>query len=137
MTRSEILELLRRAGFPEESLNVAAAVVQAESRGNPNATSIVTPLQAATWNDEHPGEPKHSQERSFGLFQVNTIAHPEYDEGRLLDPDYNARAAFVLSSGGTNWHPWGTYTAAASDPNSYLHWMPGGSHYVAGDDGAC
>jgi hypothetical protein len=126
MNLSELRELCRRAGFPEGSLDVAAAVAMAESQGNPNAVNIVTPLQAQTWNDEHPGEVKHAAERSFGLFQVNTIVHPEYDEGRLADPDYNAHAALVLSQGGLNWHPWSTYTHG-----TYLQWMPGGERYDA------
>lgn len=130
MNLADLRELLRRVGFPEESLDRAAAVAMAESRGNPNAVAIVTPLQAETWNNEHPGQPRHAAERSFGLFQVNTLAHPEYDEGRLADPDYNAAAALVLSQGGTNFHPWATFNAPASDPNSYLHWMPGGANYA-------
>jgi hypothetical protein len=125
MSPDDLRDLCRRVGFPEDSLDVAVAVARAESRGNPNATNIVTALQAETWNQEHPGEPRHGPERSFGLWQVNTLAHPEYEETRLLDPEYNARAAFVLSNGGTNWRAWSTYTH-----QTYLHYMPGGEGYV-------
>ncbi len=130
MNLAELRDLCRAVGFPPDTIDTAAAVAMAESNGNPHAQNIVTALQAHTWNTEHPAGPRHGPERSFGLFQVNTLAHPSYDEGRLLDPDYNARAALLISSGGKNWHPWSTYTADPSNPRSYLHWMPGGSNYA-------
>ena len=130
LSLADLRDLARGVGFPEATLDTAAAVAMAESRGNPSASLVVTAVQAATWNQEHPTGPRHGPERSFGLWQVNTVAHPEYDESKLLTPDYAARAAFVLSQGGLNWHPWSTFTAPATDPNSYLHWMPGGVSYA-------
>src|ERR1019366_10543421 len=55
-------------------------------------------------------------ERSFGLWQINTLAHPNYDEASLLDPTYNAQAAYQISSAGTNWSPWSTYTHGEYKP---------------------
>lgn len=130
MNLPELRELLRDVGFPEDSIDTGAAIAMAESDGDPDAKNIVTAAQAQAWNDAHPGQPRHGPERSFGLFQVNTLAHPSYDEARLADPDYNARAALLISSGGKNWHPWSTYTADASNARSYLHWMPGGANYA-------
>lgn len=126
---ADLRDLARGVGFPEEALDTAAAVAIAESRGNPLASNVVTQAQADAYNASHPTGPRHGPEASFGLWQVNTLAHPEYEAARLQDPDYNARAAFVISQGGLNWHAWATFTAAPSDPNSYTHWMPGGSNY--------
>jgi hypothetical protein len=96
MTLDELRALAASVGFPDPE--TAAAVAMAESRGNPSAQNIVT----------NPA-PGNGPERSFGLWQVNTLAHPNYDEQSLLDPTYNARAALAISSGGTNWTPWSTY----------------------------
>lgn len=123
MTESVLLslamlrDLAARHGFPDP--DKAAAVAMAESRGNPQARLVVTPDQAAAYNASHAAGPRHAQERSFGLWQVNTLAHPQYDETKLLDPDYNADAALAISSHGTNWHPWATFSSGA-----YLAFMP-------------
>jgi hypothetical protein len=94
---SQLQALASSVGFPDA--NLAAAVAMAESKGNPSATAIVT--------DPAPGD---GPERSFGLWQINTLAHPSYNESLLLDPTYNAQAAFAISSGGQNWKPWSTFT---------------------------
>ena len=100
LTLDELNTLAESVGFPDPAL--AAAVAMAESRGNPQATAIVT--------DPLPG---NGPERSFGLWQINTLAHPNYNEASLLDPTYNAHAAYQISSAGTNWTPWSTYTSGA------------------------
>jgi Lysozyme like domain len=97
VTLTQLQQLAAQVGFPNPAL--AAAVAEAESGGNPSATDIVT----------NPA-PGNGPERSFGLWQINTLAHPSYNETSLLDPTYNAQAAFTISSGGTNWNPWSTYT---------------------------
>lgn len=96
MTLDELQALAASVGFPD--LETAAAVAMAESRGNPSAQNIVT----------NPA-PGNGPERSFGLWQINTLAHPSYDETRLLDPTYNAQAALAVSKNGTDWTPWSTY----------------------------
>lgn len=98
MTLSELRALAASTGFPNP--NLAAAVAMAESKGNPSATNIVT----------NPA-PGNGPERSFGLWQINTLAHPSYDETSLLDPTYNAQAAFAISHGGMVWKPWSTFTS--------------------------
>lgn len=108
LSLAQLRELAVRHNFPDP--DTAAAVAMAESRGDPAARLVVTPAQAANYNATHPNGPRHGQERSFGLWQINTLAHPQYDEVKLLDPDYCADAAFAISSGGENWHPWSTYT---------------------------
>lgn len=98
------------AGFPGASADIAAAIALAESGGESNATNIVTQAQADAWNAEHPEGPRHGPERSFGPWQVNTLVHPAFSEQHLTDPAYNAKAAFAVSNGGTNFAPWSTFT---------------------------
>ena len=89
----EIKALAAQAGFPDP--DKAARIAWRESRGNPRAAAIVTrPL------------PGNLPERSFGLWQVNTLANPQFDEAQLLDPAYNAQAAYQLYSR-VGWRPWG------------------------------
>jgi hypothetical protein len=123
LSLAELRDLAARAGFPASALDVSAAVAMAESRGYPSAAHIVTPLQAAAMNQ--------LPERSFGLWQINTLAHPEYDESKLLDADYNARAAFAISVGGTDWDHWSVHNPGPhGEPPAYLQFMPGGANYA-------
>ncbi len=85
--QAELVALARRIGFRDPDL--AAAVALAESGGNALAVGDFG--------------------RSFGLWQVHTPAHPEYTAGGLMDPDYNARAAFAISKQGADWGPWTTF----------------------------
>lgn len=102
MTLAEVRALAAAVGFPDP--DTAAAVAMAESSGDPLAIG--------------------DQGTSFGLWQVNSPAHPEFDVNRLLDANYNAHAALLVSRSGTYWHPWTTYRS--TDPNvSYLRFMPG------------
>jgi Lysozyme like domain len=89
LTIQQLRDLARRSGFPLESIDVAAAVAMAESGGHPDALGDFG--------------------RSFGLWQIHTPAHPQYRGADLFDPDYNARAAFAISKGGTDWSPWTTF----------------------------
>jgi len=91
----ELVALAESVGFTPAAAGVAARIAWRESRGNPAAAAIVTKPK-----------PGNLPERSFGLWQVNVLASPQYDEAQLLDPAYNARAAFELSRGGTSWKPW-------------------------------
>jgi hypothetical protein len=89
------------AGFNGDHADVAAAVAMAESGGNPQAVG--------------------DNGTSFGLWQVHTPSHPEFDASRLLEPDYAAHAAYLISKGGADWSPWTTYRTGA-----YRRFMPGG-----------
>ena len=90
-TLDELRTLSASVGFPD--VNVAAAVAMAESGGNPFAVG--------------------DEGTSFGLWQVHTPAHPEFDASRLLNADYNAHAELLISSSGTDWKPWTTYRTGA------------------------
>jgi hypothetical protein len=108
LTLSDLRELAASVGFPDPEL--AAAVAMAEShiagsippQANPHASNIVT----------HP-LPGNAPERSFGLWQVNTLAHPEFSETSLLDAAYNAHAALLISKSGTDFTPWTQYKNGA------------------------
>lgn len=91
MTLAQLRALAASIGFLDPDL--AAAVAMAESGGNAGAVG--------------------DEGTSFGLWQIHTPAHPEYDANLLLEADYNARAAYAISSGGTVWQPWSTYNSGA------------------------
>jgi hypothetical protein len=98
LSATDIARVAKGAGFTGKNLTIAVAVALAESRGDPNNTGKV-------------GEK--------GLWQIYPKAHPDWDRGgNLYDPAYNARAAFAISGGGSNWHPWTTYNLG-----TYLLWM--------------
>lgn len=100
---AQLVALAQSVGFPDPA--TAAAIAMAESGGNPAAvanTTGQTNLPAGT-----------TQENSIGLWQINTLAHPTYNATQLTDPTYNAQAAFAISSSGTNFSPWSTFTSGA------------------------
>lgn len=70
--------------------HIALAIMQAESGGNPSAISSTL---------------------DYGVFQIHASSHPQWSIQQLLDYKTNINAAFVISSGGTNWRPWTTYTS--------------------------
>jgi hypothetical protein len=104
MTPAQIARTAHDAGFRGHNLVIAVAVALAESGGRPDAHNNVAP------------------DNSYGLWQINMLGGlgPErraqfhlHDNGQLLTPSVNARAAWAISSHGTNWHPWSTYTNGA------------------------
>lgn len=120
LTLEELRELAREEGFADP--DTAAAIAMAESSGDPWARGDPhTPSECSTAGPS----------TSFGLWQINLPAHPEYRPNaiRLLEPRYNAQAALAISRGGTSWQPWSTYHPGAhGEPAAYLAWMPGGAH---------
>jgi hypothetical protein len=89
LTRQAVLAIAKHVGFPDPKL--AAAIALAESGGVPNALN------------------RSSREVSVGLWQINTLKHP-YTADNMRDPIKNARAAYTISRGGTNWSAWPTFT---------------------------
>jgi hypothetical protein len=87
LSLAELRALAARNGFPDPRL--AAAVAMAESGGNRFAVG--------------------DNASSFGLWQIHTPAHPQFSPAELFDADNNARAAFSISKGGTDWSPWSTF----------------------------
>lgn len=96
-----VADVCWHGGFWGDDLLIGVAVAKAESGWNTTARYTT------------------SQEDSIGLWQINTYAHPQYPVSALMDPDYNARAAWeVFHNAGYRWTPWTTYTRG-----NYLQFM--------------
>lgn len=92
LTPGQVTDLAKR-NCPQLSpvaLDLAVRIAWAESGWRTNA-----------WNP--------NGENSKGVWQINQDAHG-LRYGDLFNPDNNARAMCAVSSGGTNWIPWGAYT---------------------------
>lgn len=100
---AQLRDVAARAGFTGHALDVAVAVAMAETRGYPQAVG-----------DKNAGG-------SYGLWQINIPAHPEFhaNPSTLFDPDVAAAAAYRISKAGTDFSPWSTFTG-----KQYLAFMP-------------
>lgn len=99
MSRQQVYAVLRAAGFDHEGAVHMVAIAQRESGFNIEARANYPQGVSAGYGPED----------SIGLFQVNMLAHPQYDPERLAtDPLYAAQAAYEISGGGTNFNPWTT-----------------------------
>ena len=104
LSAAQIAGYARRAGFAGYDLNIAIAVAEAESGGRVGA-----------YNPGGPGD----VENSCGLWQINVLAHSQYDRNKLLnDAAYNAMAAFQTWKD-SGWNAWGTFKSGL-----YLAYMP-------------
>jgi Lysozyme like domain len=81
------------------SIATAVAVAIAESQGNVQA--------------HNPGNGTTDIEDSYGLWQINILAHRQYTGTQMYDPSQNAAAMVAISSNGVNWGAWGTFTSGA------------------------
>jgi len=93
LSAEQIAEVAISVGFNGQGLVIAVSVALAESSGNANATS-------------------HNPDggTNTGLWQIDTKAHPQWTEAQLKNAITNAHAAFSVSSSGTNWSAWQTFT---------------------------
>lgn len=98
----DLRQILQQAGFSGSNLDTAYAVAMAESSGN-----------AGAYNGN-----AGTGDKSYGLFQINMLGamgperRAQYglsSNDALFDPLTNAKVAYKLSQGGTNWSPWSTY----------------------------
>lgn len=86
----QLKQFLRQAGWPEALVPLMAAVGMAESSGNSSAANT-------------------KGENSWGLWQVNRDAHPQWSAAQLQDPLFNARAAYeIYKKEGIR--AWGSFT---------------------------
>lgn len=96
LTPVGIAQAARGAGFSGDSLTTAVAVALAESSGQVEVINSIG---------------------CVGLWQiyqkVHAPAHPTWTTAWLQNAANNAIAAYSVSSGGTNWGPWTTYTSGA------------------------
>jgi len=96
LTKAEIQVLAQNAGFSGSDIDTASAIALAESSGAPGAIGDIT------------------RGVSVGLWQINVLAHPEWQESELLDPATNARAAFsVFCQANRSFSPWTTFRTGA------------------------
>lgn len=99
------------AGFKGKAVETAVAVALGESSGRTDARGDVA-IQTAEWGP------------SIGLWQIRSRKAESgkgssRDATRLMDPGFNAKAAYQISSSGTNFRPWSVYTSGA-----YLMHLP-------------
>ena len=85
---SGLERLWEEAGGNPADAFMAAEIAMAESGGNQYA---------------------HSPTDDFGYWQINGV----HGSLATYDPYGNARAAVIISSDGTDWYPWTTYTSGA------------------------
>jgi hypothetical protein len=94
----QIALVAHKAGFSGENLVIAVAVAMAESGSNANAIGRL---------------------HTYGLWQILSHAHPNMidpndpDASKWYDPYVNARFAWKISGGGSNWAPWSVYKSGA------------------------
>ena len=108
----KLKRILRGAGFEGYSLRMAQAIIFLESNRriyahNPNA---------------------NTGDNSYGLFQINMFRGLEAqrleqyglpNNEALFNPLVNARVAWNISEGGTNWSAWTTYPKAKTIVGNY------------------
>lgn len=109
LSQAEIEDALRRGGWPEQHIPKMSAIAMGEGAVDPEDRS------RRLMNSFNPGVGPGgvpTKEKSAGPFQINLLAHPQYDKQQLLsDPVYGAKAAYdVFKAAGNSFHPWGAYT---------------------------
>ena len=110
LTHSQLESLWVIAGGTEATADTAAAIAQAESGGNTSAILNTAYPQLPGYRPPSSGA---LREYSVGLWQVNTLAHPQYSTALLLQPVGNANAAVAIASGGASFSAWSTYKSGA------------------------
>ena len=107
ISHADLESLWVLAGGTQATADTAAAIAQAESGG---ITSRINNTAYPNLPGYHPVAPGNLPEYSVGLWQINTLAHPQYSVAQLLTPLGNAQAARAISSDGTKWGQWSTFT---------------------------
>lgn len=112
MDVDDLKKILRKAGFEGYALRMAQAIIFLESNRR-----IYAHNQNANTGDN-----------SYGLFQINMFRGLEAqrleqynleNNEALFNPLINARVAYQISDGGTNWSAWTTYPEAKKIVNNY------------------
>src|SRR3982751_384579 len=111
LSRDEIGNFAKNAGFTGENVNIAIAVAMAESGGNPDAHNTTPP------------------DDSYGLWQINMYgslgpgrrkALNIAKDSELFNPAVNARGAKMVFDG-QGWNGWTTFKTGA-----YKKFLDGG-----------
>lgn len=99
--KDALVKTIKRAGFRGRNVQEAYAIAMRESNG------IASTISG----------------QDYGLFQFNYPSWGErLDWNQILDPTYNARAAYKLSKGGKSWIAWGMRDHMDFDRSSYWMW---------------
>jgi hypothetical protein len=120
LTHDQLEKLWIANGGNPIHADVAAAIAQAESGGCQYAKAGPTddrPVKQCTYRQT-------TTESSYGLWQINRMAHPQYTAASLYTLNGNAKAAIAISSNGSNFKPWTTFVLGAYI--QYLTGAPGG-----------
>lgn len=96
LSANQAMQYAQSAGFSGTALTVATAIMQAESGFNTLAQHV---------NSDG------SVDR--GIFQINSRWHSEVSDSCAYDPLCASQAAYRISSQGSNFNPWTTYTSGA------------------------
>lgn len=105
-THKQLEQLWVLAGGLQQYADTAAAIAEAESKGCQYA-------KAGPYDDRPRKLCSYRQtttENSYGLWQINRMAHPNYTASQLWTVLGNAQAAVAISKDGSNFNPWTTYT---------------------------
>lgn len=105
-THAELEQLWIAAGGNPSEADIAAAIAQAESGGCQYAKAGLTddrPVNACTYRQT-------TTENSYGLWQINRDAHPQFTASSLYTAGGNAAAAVEVAQAGLDFTPWTTYT---------------------------
>ena len=106
LTDLQLVELLKAVGFSGKGLRTAYAVAKAESNGRPYAFN---------------GNIK-TLDQSYGVFQINMLSMLGEDRRErfelahnadLFNPVINAKIAYRMTKGGTDWSSWSSYNKGA------------------------
>lgn len=101
LTRPQLRELAKNAGFPDDQLDMAVEVAIKESSGNPRAKNSVPCY--GLWQINMRGSMGTERRKVLGLSSND----------QLYDPATNARAAkLIYDQAGGSWSPWTTANAA-------------------------
>ena len=119
LSDSELISVLKEAGFTGENLREAWAIAKRESGGRPSAFN-------GNFN---------TGDKSYGLFQINMIGDmgpSRRDKFNLstnedlFNPVKNAKVAYQMSKGGSDWGAWGlgpnAYTKESRHVNGFKKW---------------
>lgn len=103
MSAVDVANVYAQAGFTGDALVTMVAIARGESGWRSGAQGDTT-ITNGTWGP------------SIGLSQIRSLNSQRgtggwRDPERLSDPLFNARAAYAISNGGTNFTPWTVYTA--------------------------
>lgn len=101
LSMTKVLTYAMGAGLDcDGNLITAGAIAMAESSLIPDNVGTNPPTA---------GCPNGSSD--YGIWQISHCYHPSYSLACLKDPACNAKAMADVSSGGTNWQPWSSWTS--------------------------